>query len=181
MATHTQDMAEELSSIVYLGHIPEGFEEKEMKKFFAQFGTVKNVQLSRSKKTGNSKHYGWIEFETPEIATIVAKAMDKYLLFQNLLVCNVVPSARVHPMLFKNAVKGPKKQREVTPLTKKELALKLARQEKVIREKLAAKGIEYSWNGFVEQFAKAGVTIPDQAPTAGTAEAIEESRKSAAK
>ena len=124
-------MAEELSSIVYLGHIPEGFEEKEMKKFFAQFGTVKNVQLSRSKKTGNSKHYGWIEFETPEIATIVAKAMDKYLLFQNLLVCNVVPSARVHPMLFKNAVKGPKKQREVTPLTKKELG----KLQRAVKEK----------------------------------------------
>lgn len=174
-------MTDAPSSIVYLGHIPEGFEEKEMKKFFAQFGTVVNVQLSRSKKTGNSKHYGWIEFETPEIAKIVAQAMDKYLLFQNLLVCNVVPTAKVHPMLFKNAVKGPKKQREVTPLTKKELSLKLARQEKVIRERLEAKGISYSWNGFVEQFSKAGVTIPDQAPTAGTAESIEAGRKNAAK
>ena len=170
-------MAEALSSIVYLGHIPDGFEEKEMKKFFTQFGTVKNVQLSRSRKTGNSKHYGWIEFETTEIAEIVAKAMDKYLLFNNLLDCHVVPQAKVHPMLFKNAIKGPKRMKEITPLTKKELALKLAAQEKVIKAKLEAKGIDYSWNGFVEQFAKAGVTIPDSLPTARTAEAMEEGMK----
>lgn len=167
-------MAEELSSIVYLGHLPEEFEEKQMKKFFAQFGTVKNVQLSRSKKTGASKHYGWIEFETTEIAQIVAKAMNNYLLFKQLLVCNVVPTSKVHPMLFKNAVKGPKKVRAVEPLPKKELALKLARQEKVIKAKLEAKGIEYEWPSFVAQFEARGVQIPDSAPTAGSAEAIEE-------
>lgn len=164
-------MAEELSSIVYLGHIPDNFEEKEMKKFFSQFGTVKNVQLSRSKKTGSSKHYGWIEFETTEIAKIVAKAMNNYLLFErNLLVCEVVPTAKVHPMLFKNAVKGPKKIRQVEPLPRQELALKLARQEKVIKAKLEAKGISYEWPSFIAQFEKLGVQIPDSAPTAGAVE-----------
>lgn len=36
--------------IVYVGHIPHGFYEKEMKAFFSQFGTVKGVRVSRNKK-----------------------------------------------------------------------------------------------------------------------------------
>jgi nucleolar protein 15 len=154
-------MAEDLSSIIYIGHLPDSFEEPQMKKFFAQFGTVKNLQLSRSNKTGNSKHYGWIEFETPQVASIVAKAMDHYLLFDKLLVCEVLPLTKVHPLLFKNARKGPKKPAEFASLPKKELALKLARQEKGIMAKLAEKGIEYQWPSFVSQFAALGVTIPE--------------------
>lgn len=155
-------MTEELSSIVYIGHLPEDFEEKEMRKYFKQFGTIKNLQLSRSKKTGNSKHYGWIEFETTEIASIVAKAMNNYLFFNNsILVCNVVPKSKIHPMLFKNAIKGPKKPKTVPVLSKKEMALKLAQQEKTIKAKLEAKGIDYKWNSFTEQFEKFGVKIAD--------------------
>jgi nucleolar protein 15 len=144
-----------------------------MKKFFSQFGTVKNLQLSRSKKTGGSKHYGWLEFETPEIAAIVAKAMNKYLLFQHLLTAEVLPTSKVHPMLFKNARRGPKKPRTIVPLTKKNLALKLAKQEKTIKATLLAKGIDYSWPSFVDQFAALGLEIPDSAPTAPDAENIE--------
>jgi nucleolar protein 15 len=164
---------EELSSIMYIGHLPSEFEEKEMKKFFAQFGVVKNIQLSRSKKTGVSRHYGWIEFETPEIAKIAAKAMNKYLLFENLLVAEVLPTAKVHPMLFKNARRGPKKPKIYNPLTKKERALKLARQEKMIMATLAAKGIEYSWPSLVDQFLKLGVTISESIPSAEPAEDVE--------
>ena len=36
--------------MVYVGHIPHGFYEEEMKKYFSQFGTVKRLKLSRSKK-----------------------------------------------------------------------------------------------------------------------------------
>ena len=36
--------------MVYVGHIPHGFYEKEMKDFFSQFGTVKRLRLSRSRE-----------------------------------------------------------------------------------------------------------------------------------
>jgi nucleolar protein 15 len=117
-------MAEELSSIVYIGHLPESFEEKQMRKFFSQFGNIKNLQLSRSRKTGNSKHYGWLEFDSPQIAAIVAKSMHKYLLFTNVIDCHL---ARVHPMLFKNARRGPKKPKPPQQRGRRALALKLAR------------------------------------------------------
>jgi nucleolar protein 15 len=154
-------MTEDLSPVVYIGHLPEDFEEHQMKKFFAQFGNIKNLQLSRSKKTGNSKHYGWIEFDTPAIASIVAKAMDHYLLFSNTLVCSVLPVSRVHPMLFKNARRRPKQPKPLTPLSRKELAFKLAQKEQILRANLAAKGVEYEWPSFVEQFAKLGIAIPE--------------------
>ncbi len=36
--------------IVYVGHIPHGFYEKEMEGFFSQFGEVKRIKVSRNKK-----------------------------------------------------------------------------------------------------------------------------------
>lgn len=41
--------------VIYLGHIPFGFFEEEMKGFFSQFGAVTRLRLARSKKTGRSK------------------------------------------------------------------------------------------------------------------------------
>lgn len=51
-----QDVDEELvPGVIYLGHIPHGFYEKEIKNFFEQFGTVNRVRLSRSKKVSTKK------------------------------------------------------------------------------------------------------------------------------
>jgi hypothetical protein len=41
--------------VVYLGHIPFGFFEDQMKGFFAQFGDVSRLRLARNRKTGKSK------------------------------------------------------------------------------------------------------------------------------
>lgn len=35
---------------IYLGHIPHGFYEKEMRGYFSQFGKVTRLRLFRSKK-----------------------------------------------------------------------------------------------------------------------------------
>lgn len=51
-----------------------------MKEFFSQFGDVKTVFLARSKRTGKSKHFAFIEFMSPEVAEIVAETMDNYLM-----------------------------------------------------------------------------------------------------
>ncbi len=36
--------------VVYVGHLPKGFNEKELQKFFNQFGQVPKLRVSRSKK-----------------------------------------------------------------------------------------------------------------------------------
>lgn len=74
-----------------------------MKQYFSQFGHVTRLRLSRNKKTGASKHYAFIEFASAEVADIVAKTMDKYLMFGHILQCRRVHAEQVHPELFKGA------------------------------------------------------------------------------
>ncbi len=57
--------------------------------FFEQFGTVSKLRLSRNKKTGKSKHYAYLQFSTPDVASIVAGAMDGYMLMGQKLQCRV--------------------------------------------------------------------------------------------
>lgn len=74
-----------------------------MKKYFSQFGRVKRLRLSRNKKTGASKHYAFVEFQSGEVADIVARTMDNYLLFGHILKCKLIPTEQVNANLFKGA------------------------------------------------------------------------------
>ncbi|KAH8067710.1 RNA binding-protein [Aureococcus anophagefferens] len=67
---------EEKSRVIYIGHIPDGFFEDQMRGFFGQFGEVTNLRISRSKKTGNSKGYGFVEFADGDTAAVAAGTMD---------------------------------------------------------------------------------------------------------
>ena len=74
-----------------------------MKKYFSQFGRVLNLRLSRNKKTGASKHYAFVEFASAEVADIVARTMNNYLMFGHILKCALIPKEQVHENLFKGA------------------------------------------------------------------------------
>ena len=91
------------AGVIYLGRIPHGFYEDQMRAYFTQFGTVTRLRLSRNKKTGRSKHYGFVEFDSAKVAEIVAETMDNYLLMGRILQCKVVPKDEVHPMLWMGA------------------------------------------------------------------------------
>lgn len=93
------------SGVIYVGRLPHGFYEHEMRSYFSQFGPIRNLRVSRSKKTGKAKHYAFVEFEEVSTAEIVAKTMDNYLLFGHILKCRVIPKAQVHADLFKGANK----------------------------------------------------------------------------
>lgn len=74
-----------------------------MRSYFSQFGTINRLRLSRNKHTGASKHYAFIEFESAEVADVVARTMDKYLLFGHILQVRVVPPEQVNKDLWKGA------------------------------------------------------------------------------
>jgi nucleolar protein 15 len=74
-----------------------------MKKYFTQFGRVNNLRLSRNKKTGASKHYAFVEFASAEVADIVARTMDNYLMFGHILKVKLIPAEQVNANLFKGA------------------------------------------------------------------------------
>ena len=71
------------------------------------------MRLSRSKKSGASKHYAWLEFSSAEVAGIAAGAMDGYMLFTQKLQARVLSQDEVHPKLFKGANRVFKKVRRL--------------------------------------------------------------------
>lgn len=85
--------------------IPRGFYERQMRAYFSQFGVVSRLRLARNKRTGKYQHHAWIEFAAADVADIVAKAMDKYLMFGHILQVKRIPASEVHPELFKGAGK----------------------------------------------------------------------------
>lgn len=82
-------------TVIYIGHIPHGFFEEEMRDYFGQYGEVKHVKVSRSKKTGRSKGYGFVEFASGEVAEVVAESMNGYLMFGQILEVQVVSPEKV--------------------------------------------------------------------------------------
>jgi len=95
--------------VIYLGRLPHGFYEEQLKGYFSQFGDVTRLRLSRNRKTGRSKHYAFLEFDSSSVAQIVAETMDSYLLMGHLLRCEVIPKDKVHPELWVGANKKWKK------------------------------------------------------------------------
>lgn len=151
---------------IYLGHIPFGFFEPQMKSFFEQFGKVSRLRLSRNKKTGNSKHYAFIEFENGEIAPIVAETMNNYLMLGQLLRCHVVAKDKIHPRLFSGSGRsmedGRGRSRVITNRKRAHALMsvektseqhakktsKLLEKEDNKRRKLEALGIDFSFPGY---------------------------------
>ncbi|RDW60809.1 hypothetical protein BP6252_12192 [Coleophoma cylindrospora] len=127
--------ADEKPGVVYIGRIPHGFYENEMRAYFKQFGDIKNLRLARNRKTGASKHIAWIQFESSAVAEIVAKTMDNYLLFNHILKVKVVPDEQLPANLFKGANKRFKK----------------VPWNKIAGRKLAQGASETTWNKRVEK------------------------------
>jgi len=152
--------------IIYLGRIPHGFYEHEMRAYFSQFGTVTRLRLSRNKKTGQSKHYAFIEFSDEEVAQIVADTMNNYLLFGHILKCKVVPRDNIEYVesLFKGANRR-FKPRPAAKLAKAKMEKKKPeevwekkldrenRKRKSVNARLSAKGIEYEFEAPVARKA----------------------------
>ncbi|KAK0313620.1 nucleolar protein [Friedmanniomyces endolithicus] len=91
---------ERTPGVVYVGRIPHGFFEPQMRAYFSQFGVITNMRLARNRKTGASQHYAFIEFASKAVAEIVAKTMDKYLLFGHIMQVRGVPREQVEENMW---------------------------------------------------------------------------------
>ena len=136
-----------------------GFEEREITVFLNQFGNVKRCRVSRSKKTGRSRGYAFVDFADHEVAKIVAETMSGYFLLEKRLVCHLLPMDKVHELMFarpkrpvskaamqKKAMLEVNKRRSVEVL--KGITAKLVEREELKRKKLAALGIDYDFPGY---------------------------------
>ncbi|XP_050717630.1 proteoglycan 4-like isoform X4 [Eriocheir sinensis] len=91
----------EKRGVVVISNIPHGFFEGEMERYFRQFGVLENIRLVRSKRTGQSCGYAYVEFEHYEVAKIVAKYMDGYLTFGKIMKCKILPPEAINSKLFR--------------------------------------------------------------------------------
>ncbi|ROL52315.1 MKI67 FHA domain-interacting nucleolar phosphoprotein [Anabarilius grahami] len=179
--------------VLYVAHLPRGLSEPQLKSYFEQFGKVSRLRLSRSKKTGGVKGYGFVEFECDEVAKIVAETMNNYLMGERLIKCHVMPPEKVHEKLFegsKSVFKKPKhpavtrynKKHEEDDL--KNLGTKLLKKESKLRKRLAAKGIDYDFPGFASQIpakkaqSEADVSVCSEDVTPVCTPSVLERRKS---
>lgn len=113
-AISNQEDPETTPGVIYIGRIPHGFFEPQMKAYFSQFGDILNLRLARNKKTGASRHYAFVEFASAAVADIVAKTMDKYLLFGHILQVRRVPREQITEGLFK----GTGRKRKPAPMNR---------------------------------------------------------------
>ncbi|XP_027342601.1 uncharacterized RNA-binding protein C1827.05c [Abrus precatorius] len=149
-----QKPTENTATVLYVGRIPHGFYEKEMEGYFGQFGTIKRLRIARNKKTGNSRHFGFIQFESPEVAKIVADTMHNYLLFEHLLQVYVIPPEHVHPKLWRGfnyrykpvdmvQIQRGQHDKERTLEEHSKLVDNILKRDKNRRKKIEAAGIDY--------------------------------------
>merc|ERR1712060_616203 len=91
---------ESTRGVLYVGHLPKGFNETELKNFFQQFGQVTKLRVARSVKTARSKGYAFLEFGEKKVAEIAAKAMNNYMMFGRTLDVHIMEEA--HRDTFKH-------------------------------------------------------------------------------
>ena len=156
------------SNVLYLGHIPNGFFEHEIKTFLTQFGKVLQVRVSRSPKTGKSRGYAFIQLLHKEVAEIVQKTMHGYILMGRSLVCQHVPDEHVHEKMFLGGLTGKNSvvntfadarrdrvlahsQRSTTKEGEAKRVNRLLKADRIRKEKLAKRGIKYNFVGYENQ------------------------------
>ena len=86
------------TNVIYLGHIPLPLEETELTSFLTQFGPILALHLSRSKRTGNPKGFGFVKFMDGETAKIVSDTMNGYFLDNRRMVSHVVTKGALEKM-----------------------------------------------------------------------------------
>jgi RNA recognition motif-containing protein len=63
---------------IYVGNLPYGVTEAELKEEFGRFGAIREVRIIKDRGTGLSKGFGFIEFERVGDAGAAIEAMDEF-------------------------------------------------------------------------------------------------------
>ena len=123
------------------------------------------VRVSRSKASGKSKGYAFLEFESSEVAKIAAETMHDYLMFGQKLVCKLIPLEELHPHTFKGAnqrfkkipwrkIESERHNKERSKREENKRQKRLSAKDAKRRKKIAAAGIDYEFAGYSENAGK---------------------------
>ena len=138
-------------SVLCVGCLPAVYSERELLAFFGQFGKIRKLRLSRSKKTARSRGYAYIQYDLPEVAQIAATATNSYIIGGKPIRVELLNPEAVHAGLWKGAsavdptirLTGKTRRRHASRSHTTLPSAALDRDAKR-QEKLAAAGIEYS-------------------------------------
>lgn len=131
-----------LSPIIFISRLPRGFHERELSKYFSQFGDLRQLRLARNKKTGNSRHYGFIEFVNKDDALVAQETMNNYLLMGHLIKVVVLPKGSTIQKLFKYK----RRVHRELGIKDSEKVKKRAEAKHLARiKKLREAGIDFAW------------------------------------
>lgn len=104
-AKHQFDPQRLKRGVVLIKNLPKGFFEKQLSKYFRQYGRVTRLRLARSERTGGSKGYAYVEFKYPEVAKVAADTLNDYLMFRQRLKTVYIPPDQQDHDYFKQPVK----------------------------------------------------------------------------
>ncbi|OEL25121.1 hypothetical protein BAE44_0013863 [Dichanthelium oligosanthes] len=111
---------------------------------------------------GKSKHYGFIEFESPAVAKVVADEMNNYLLFEHILRVALVRLEKVHPKLWKGVRRGfipidrvaiERKRHSKDKITEehKKMVEGIVKRDEMRRKRIKAAGVDYECPALVRK------------------------------
>ncbi len=63
---------------LYVGNLPYSTTDEELKGIFGEHGSVKEAQVISDRDTGQSKGFGFVEFETSQEADDAQAALNEY-------------------------------------------------------------------------------------------------------
>lgn len=61
---------------IYVGNLSYTVTEEDLSSIFAEYGTVKRVQLPTDRESGRPRGFGFVEMETEEAETAAIEALD---------------------------------------------------------------------------------------------------------
>jgi nucleolar protein 15 len=152
----------QIPNVIYIGHLPKDCEERELIAFLKQFGRLVQVRVCRSHKTGGSKGYAFVKFQSSDVAAIVAETVNGHLLFQKRLVSHVLAPEQIHAKLFSKNTRTVFQRKAIskdsdpksTTTTAEEVSRRLLEREEQKRDKLKSMGIDYDFPGYKAELSK---------------------------
>ncbi len=82
------------TSEVYVGNLPYGCTERDLRKMFSSYGQVSSVRLIKNRSNGKSKGYGFVEMPSSDIPAAVKALSGKPMKGRKLVVNEAKSRAR---------------------------------------------------------------------------------------
>ena len=84
-----QDSQEVNNSKVYVGNLPYGVNEEQLREMCAEFGEIKYVKVIVDRRTNRSKGFGFVEFDSAEAAQACIDALHGTAMEDRELTVNI--------------------------------------------------------------------------------------------